>query len=61
MTLTCSVAFEKISHTVWPVQPPESPVVCAQTDTLKTRKRGRCKERVKTATQSVVDIVHKCF
>lgn len=48
MTLTCSVAFEKIPHTVWPVQPPETPVVtCAQARTLKTRKRGRSKGRVK--------------
>lgn len=60
MTLTCSVAFEKYPI-VWPVQPPETPVVCAQAKTLKTRKRGRSKERVKTATQSVLDIVHKCF
>lgn len=62
MTLPCSVAFEKISHTVWPVRRPETPVVaCAQAKTLKTRKRGRSKERVKTATQSIVDIIHKCF
>lgn len=63
MTLTCSVAFEKIPHTVWPVQPPETPVVaCAQARTLKTRKRGRSKGRVKTATPKASSTSYtKCF